>query len=116
MDDLQEHNSKQANHTNFTTEEWDADELLQWIQQERPKALSGDRLEKFKDADIDGTVFMNHAGDMKYFHEQCGLPVGTSERLAILASELVDMAQRRKDHDTRTGRSTGHAPLLFYLR
>jgi hypothetical protein len=116
MDDLQEHNSKQASHTNFTIEEWDADELLQWIQQQRPKALSGDKLEKFKDADIDGTVFMSHAGDMKYFHEQCGLPVGTSERLSNLARELAVIAQRGKDHDTSTGRSTDQAPLLFYLR
>src|SRR5271170_8075956 len=44
---------KQPSHTEPTIEEikkWDADELLDWIQQKLPKLLKGDKLEKFKDA------------------------------------------------------------------
>jgi hypothetical protein len=89
--------------------EWDGDELLKWIQDNRKKALKGDTLEKFKAADIDGATFLKHAGKKEYFREECNLPIGTSGRLADLASE---MAQEGKEQDT-TSKSTDHAPLLF---
>jgi len=69
--------------------ELDADELLEWIQQERPKALKGDKVEKFKEADIDGATFLKHAGDVDFFENKCNLPIGTSERLADLAKEIA---------------------------
>ena len=69
--------------------ELDADELLEWIQQERPKALKSDKVEKFKKADIDGATFLKHAGDVDFFENKCNLPIGTSERLADLAREIV---------------------------
>ena len=115
MDSHPERNPKQASHTKPTIEEikeWDGDELLEWILEKRPKALKGDKLEKFKAADIDGATFLKHAGSKKYFHEECNLPIGTSERLADLASEI---AGGETAGDTSTGKSTDHAPLLFSL-
>jgi hypothetical protein len=94
--------------------------LLEWIQQKEPKPLKGDNLEKFKATSIDGVIFLKHAGDKTYFHEECNLPIGTSERLADLASEIAGgetagMVQKGKEQDTSTGKSTDHAPLLFSL-
>ena len=123
MDSHPERNPKQASHTKPTIEEikeWDGDELLEWILEKRPKALKGDKLEKFQAADIDGATFLKHAGKKKYFHEECNLPIGTSERLADLASEIAGgetagMVQKGKEQDTSTSKSTNHAPLLFSL-
>jgi hypothetical protein len=123
MDSSPEHNPKHASHTKPTIEEikkWDEDELLEWIQQKEPKLLKGDKLEKFKDSSIDGVIFLKYAGDKKYFHKECNLPIGTSERLADLASEIAGgettgMAQKGKEQDTSTGKSTDHTPLLFSL-
>ena len=84
--------TKQASHTEPTTEEikqWDEDELLGWIQQKRPKLLKGDDFKKLKDARIDGTTFLKHAGDVGFFENKCKLPIGTSERLADLAGEIA---------------------------
>ena len=81
--------------------EWDGDELLKWVRDNRPKALKGDKLEKFKAADIDGATFLKFAGKMEFFLEKCNLPSGTSVRLADLASEMAATA----------GKSTNHAPL-----
>jgi hypothetical protein len=85
-----EHNPKQAESTIQEIEEWDEDELLQWIHKKRPKLLRGDNLEKFKKAVIFGPIFLKHAGDRKYFHEECSLPIGPSEMLADLASEIAE--------------------------
>jgi len=116
MDTSQEHNPKQASQAEPTIEQienWDADELLDWIQKNRPKVLKdNDKSEKFKREDISGDVFLNHAGDAEFFENKCKLPSGTSERLANLARE---MAQKGKEQDTSTGKSTDHAPLLFSL-
>jgi hypothetical protein len=123
MDSFLEHNSKQASQAEPTIEvikNWDADELLEWIQQNRPKLLKGDKLEKFKAEDISGDVLVDHAGDVKFFKNKCKLPIGTSERLADLASEIAggetaSMVQKGKEQDTSTGKSTDHTPLLFSL-
>ncbi|KIX03495.1 uncharacterized protein Z518_07048 [Rhinocladiella mackenziei CBS 650.93] len=61
MDSFPEHSPKQAGQAKPTIEEikeWDADELLEWIQQNKPKQLKGHGLEKFKAADISGEVFL----------------------------------------------------------
>ena len=73
------------------------DKLLCWVDKERPKLLGGDDREKFKKAGIPGLIFLKHAGDRKYFHEECGLSIGSSEMLADLASEIVegDKANRK---------------------
>jgi hypothetical protein len=121
MDSFPEQNSKQASKAEPTIEEiknWDADELLGWIERNRPKLLKGDKLEKFKAEDISGDIFLDHAGDKKYFHEECNLPGGTSERLANLAREMAGgetagVVQKGKKQDTSTSKSTDHAPLLF---
>lgn len=71
--------------------EWDKNELLEWIQQQRPKPLDGDILEKFKAADIPGKIFLKHAGDAEFFEKKCNLSIGPSEILADLAAEIVGM-------------------------
>jgi hypothetical protein len=68
---------------------WDADELLDWIQQKLPTLLNGDDLKKLKEERIHGVIFLNHAGDRKYFREECNLPIGTSEMLADLARKIA---------------------------
>jgi len=83
MDSSPEHDS-----TKTAIEGLDSDELLDWFR-ERPKVIKNDKLDIFREADIDGATFLKHAGDMKYFHEGCKLPIGTSERLADLAMNIV---------------------------
>ena len=68
--------------------DWDENELLQWIQKEKPKLLTGKILEKFKEAYIIGDVFLKHAGDRKFFREECELPPGISDGLASLAEDI----------------------------
>jgi hypothetical protein len=123
MDSFPEHDPKQASHTKLTIEEIkrrDEDELLEWIQQKEPKLLKGDKLKKFKNASIDGVIFLKYAGDKMFFLEECNLPIETSERLADLASEIArgetaGTVQKGKEQETGTGKSTDHAPLLFSL-
>jgi hypothetical protein len=110
MGSLPEHNCKQASQTESTIDKmkgYDVDELLEWFEQNRPKTLTGKPRDKFKDADINGDSFLKHAGDKKFFLEDCKLPAATSERLADLASEIAGVVQK--------GKSTDHAPLLFSL-
>jgi len=89
--------------------------LLKWIQQKHPKLLEDDDLTKLRKERVDGVVFLNHAGDKKYFREECNLAGGTSERLANLAKETANMVQKGKEQDTSAGKFTDHAPLLFSL-
>jgi hypothetical protein len=79
-------------HTNPTIEEvkkWDADELLEWIEQQEPKLLKGDKLEKFKAADISGRAFLMKADNVEFFKKECNLPIGPSVVLADLAREIA---------------------------
>jgi hypothetical protein len=102
MDTSQEHNPKQASHTKSTIEEvkeWDEDDLLKWIHQERPGLLKDDNLEKFKAAFINKNIFVDHASDMGFFENKCKLPIGISESLAKLAREAAGMAQKGKSAD-----------------
>jgi hypothetical protein len=107
MDTFQEHNPKQASHTKSTFEkvkEWDEDDLLKWIHEERRGLLKDDNLEKFKAAFINKNNFVDHAGDVGFFENKCKLPIGISESLAKLAREAVGgetagMAQKGKSAD-----------------
>jgi hypothetical protein len=73
--------------------DWDANELLQWIQKERPKLLTGRILDKFKEAYISGYAFLRHAGDEKFFRDNCQLPPGISDDLASLAEDLCEKSE-----------------------
>ena len=73
-----------SNSTVQQMKDWDEDELLRWIQQKKPKLLSGDNLEKFIAAEIAGETFLRRAGDRKFFMD-AGLPVGISQELSILS-------------------------------
>ena len=100
MDTIREHEPSQAKPTIDEVKYYKKDELLNWIQKEGLRLLTSgnpdkfkdeselltDRnLDKFKGAEIDGSVFMDHAGDVKFFKE-CNLSMGISERLAKLAT------------------------------
>ena len=98
---------KDSKPTAEQVKEWDANKLLNWIKEHRSRLLKVDQLKKFEEADIDGATFLKHAGDKKFFHEECKLPIGTSEMLTDLAIEIVGLVQK--------GKSTEHAPLLFSL-
>jgi hypothetical protein len=102
-----------------TTEEvmgWDEDALFDWILQNEPRLVKDDRAEIFKKAAITGGIFVKYADNRDFFKE-CGLPMGVSDRLAELASELaggeaVSIVQKRKEQDTSTSKSTNHAPFI----
>ena len=92
MNNPPEHNPKQGGHTKPTNEEiikWNEDKLVERIEEMRPGLLRGNNLEKFKEAFIDGDIFVDHAGDIKFFEIKCKLPIGISERLAKLAREVT---------------------------
>jgi len=113
MDSFPEHNPKQAGQAEPTIEEikdWDADELLEWIQQNEPKQLRGDTLEKFKAADISGKVFLMKAGDVEFFENKCNLPIGPSVVLADLARKIAG-----KKQDTSIGKSTELASFVVFF-
>jgi hypothetical protein len=85
-------NVKQASQATPTIEEvnnWDAEELLEWIKRHRPKLLNGVKVEEFEAKIISGDVFLHHAGDVEFFEKKCNLPIGASERFAYLASEVI---------------------------
>jgi hypothetical protein len=92
MDSSSEHTHKLASDTKPTIEEiknWDEEDLLEWIQQKRPKLLKDDDIKKLKEARISGDVFVDHAGDVEFFENKCNLPIGISERLAKLARKIA---------------------------
>jgi hypothetical protein len=81
-----------SNPTVQQMKDWNKDELLKWILQEKPNLLSDDDLEKFKAAKIEGVDFLWAAGDRAFFMN-AGLPVGTSQRLAILSHEVKERGE-----------------------
>ena len=92
MSSFPEHNPEQASQAEPTIEQiqkWDANGLLNWIRENRRNLLQDDDHEKLKRVRVDGVLFLKHAGDKKYFQEECNLASGTSERLADLARELA---------------------------
>ena len=67
---------------------WGKNKLFEFIKG-RPQLLEGDDdLENFKAAKISGMLFLRKAGDAQFFEDKCHLPVGPSEDLAYLASEI----------------------------
>jgi len=92
MESISGHDSKQA--TIDEIKGYDVNELLGWVEKNLPNALTRKQRDKFKDADINGTTFLEHAGDRKFFHEGCKLPIGTSERLAKLAAEIAPIKSK----------------------
>ena len=71
---------------------WNKAELLKWILQEKPNLLTGDDLEKFEAAKIEGEDFLSAAGDRTFFMD-ARLPVVTSQRLAILSREVKERGE-----------------------
>ena len=111
MGTVQELNLKQASQSESTIDEikrCNVGELLKWFDKNRPKALTDKPRDKFEEADINGVTFLKHVGDKKFFHEECKLPIGTSEKLADIASEIAGVVQKGKEQDTGTGKSTDH--------
>jgi len=80
--------NKMPNPTMEEVKEWDNDQLLNWIQEVRPKLLRGQNIENFKSAQISGNLFLDLAGDLQSFKNECHLPFGPSKELANLASEI----------------------------
>jgi hypothetical protein len=77
MDSFSERKPKQASYTKPTIEEmeeWDADQLLEWIQRYRPSLLKGDKVDKFKEPEISGRVFLMLADNVEFFKKECKLP------------------------------------------
>jgi hypothetical protein len=74
--------------------EMDDEELLRWIQQKIPKLLRDQVLLNFKDQYITGDIFLDQAGNAKFFEEKCNLPTGPSYGLAKLASEVLEKETR----------------------
>ena len=103
---------KQVSQANPTIEEikqWDEDELLECIQQNRPKLLKDYDLKKFKEVRILGKAFLMLAGNVEFFENKCNLPIGTNERLADLARETAGIKSklctpRRQQADNVTGK------------
>ena len=81
--------SSEVKPTAEQVKELDADQLLEWIKKNRSKLLSDDQKKTFREKDISGDIFLNHAGDVEFFENKCNLPIGASERLANLARELA---------------------------
>ena len=82
--------SRQAKPTAEQVQQWDEDKLLQWIKDNQPKMLKVAHLEKFQAEEIRGKDFLDHAGDVGFFKNSCGLPAGPSSRLANLAREFAE--------------------------
>jgi hypothetical protein len=88
-----EHNSEQVSHRMPTIEEtkkWDVNEMLDWIQKQKPKVLPDDKVERFKKADIAGRAFLTLAGNSKFFQDEFDLSIGNSLALADLAREIKE--------------------------
>jgi hypothetical protein len=105
--------SSQAKLSAKQMKEWDEDKLLTWIQQELPRPLKDDTIQKFKDAEILGRAFLMLANNDEFFNQTFGLSLGLSLVLAGLAREALVMVQKGEEQDTSAGKSTDHAPLLF---
>ena len=69
---------------------WGADKLLDWIKEYRSNLVKVGQLEKLKAEDISGDVFLNHAGDVRFFQNECGLTAGARDRPANLARGIAE--------------------------
>jgi len=90
MESSPEHDPKQASYKEKAAIEWNVNDLLAWIEDERPNLLEeGDRKE-LKTARISGRVFLKQAGNAEFFKKECKLPIGPSRELADLTEELAE--------------------------
>jgi len=90
MESSPEHDPKQASYKEKAAIEWNVNDLLAWIEDERPNLLEeGDRKE-LKTARISGKVFLKQAGNAEFFKKKCKLPIGPSIELADLAEDLAE--------------------------
>ena len=87
IDETQDRSLEEATIEEVT--KYNEGKLLQWIEQKRPGLLRDTNLEIFKQAFINGEVFVDHAGDVEFFENKCKLPIGISDELADLAKEIV---------------------------
>jgi hypothetical protein len=83
--------------------------LLTWITQAKPALLSGKDLKHFKKEHINGDVFLDHAGDWKFFKERCNQPAGPCDGLAKLASEIIGKETIGTKSQSYLSRYTRHA-------
>jgi hypothetical protein len=95
--------------------EWDEDKLIRWIQRKSPNLLKCERLKKFKAAEISGKLFLSLAGNMEFFEKKCHLPVGSSQELADLASEIAGGETSKLLSFIYISSSPSSAPMLFCL-
>jgi hypothetical protein len=73
---------------------WGGAELLEWIKQKEPGLLSEEEdAQKFKNARINGPVFLRNASDRKFF-SKCGLPYGISDSLAYWGAEITGVKRK----------------------
>jgi hypothetical protein len=91
---------------------WNADKLLEWIQQKEPGLLEGDKLEKFKAQALRGKLFLTLAGNVESFETKCHLPFGPSKELADLASEIAGGETSKLLSFIYLSSSLSSAPLL----
>jgi hypothetical protein len=73
---------------------WNEGRLLAWFQQILSKPLKQKYEKKLLNAEIDGEIFLNHAGDSEFF-VRAGLSLGASDRLAQLAKDSI---RRESEH------------------
>jgi hypothetical protein len=64
---------------------WNAEKVLQWIQQRSGNILRGDEVDNFKRADITGSAFLLSSFE---FFKSCALSPGTSLVLTSLVDEV----------------------------
>jgi hypothetical protein len=64
---------------------WEKNEVLQWIQQRRPKLLQDDDLKNFKEANFSGEAFLLRSRED---FRECGLSFGVRLVLESLVNEV----------------------------
>jgi hypothetical protein len=67
-------------------EGWDQEVVLEWIKQRNLSFLKGDNLEKFNNAYIIGSIFLD--SDVDFYTRYCHLPPGVGRALQKLADEV----------------------------
>jgi ABC-type ATPase with predicted acetyltransferase domain len=82
--------SREAKPTAEQVRQLDVIDLLAWIKENRPEMLKVAHLNKLQAEEITGNDFLDHAGDVEFFNNSCGLPAGPSNRLSNLARELAE--------------------------
>jgi hypothetical protein len=69
-------------------EGWDQEVVLQWIKQRNFNFLKGDNLEKFSNALIVGSIFLD--SDVDFYTKICHLPPGVGRALEKLADKIKE--------------------------